>query len=725
MSNQNNENILNQLNNSLKSGRFEDFRLVIQKISPNQIIDQTGNTVLSYLTIKECEDEASWYLSKMNPPTNVKNNEGKTPLILAVERGLHGLLSILSTMDGINEADNKGRNALTIAVLNDDETAVRVLLNRNISIDQIDIFGFSPLSYALVSQNIKLVEILLELSFPKITTFLINNLPDELIYYNFISDFPYKTTLLHMSIFTENMDLFTIALKLSSDLTQKDSNGLTALDLAARMKMTDFVYILSSLGSPNPFFDAIENDDFKTFCDLLDYYGNSVNKNGETALHIAAKYERVNMINILASRFPPIPDFNGNVPYIYATKNTEEILKQKALPYNIRSDMSFKIDSSMTRIRFGQFIDFHKNELSVLQITLKSYNLKHIRNHPAGGVGLLLLDKHLQLIKNLDLLKFEYDIAPLERYIEKIIRSDLFDQMINGLVEASQAAKTHELENPQLWFVYAAIFSWIRTIAYIFFTSTNVFDFPQIGLTSILQHILPMQGQVDEVLYSWFSKNRTDIPMIKKVLIFYKVLVKEAEPFSKPFFPDFSLRNKINELFGNINELNLMLPPSPKFIQDGQYLLIVNDEKLIFVAQANITYVIPIFGIYLKPNLTAKEINIVWHSGSLKMRFEDISYAKFFIHLINSSVKKYQVYEAFLSKEENKNKPFWLIFSYFKNGEIYPSLSLKTVVVKTNNELIDEIYKYSNNLSGIIPSSFRCRPFKFLKEQCSPSILSN
>ena len=717
------DDIRKEIVDSLKSGNFDEFRQKVQKISPNQIIDKNGNSILSFLAFRGCEDEACWYLAKHQPPTNVKNKDGKTPLILSVEKGLHGLMSSLSVMDGLNEVDNNGRSALTTAVLNDDESSVRVLLTRNISIDQIDHFGFSPLAYAFLSQNLKLVEILIDATMPKATTFLINNLPDEMIYYNFSSFFPYKTTLLHMSVFTDNMDLLIIALKLTSDLSQKDSNGLTPLDLAAKMKMSDFVYILSSLGSQNPFFEAIEKDDYKTFCELLDSYGNSVNKNGETALHIAAKYDRTDMIKVLSSRFPPVPDFNGFVPYNYATSQSKEILKQRALTYSVRSNKSFNLDSSMIRIRFGRFIAYHKNELSVLHVTLKSYNLKHLRNHPAGGVGLMLLEKYPEFNKYLDLLQFDYDIAPLERFVEKIIHSSLFDQLINGLGEASQVAKAHDLDNPQLWFVYAAIFTWIRTFAYIFFTSTNVFDFPPMSITSILQHILPMQGQVDEVLYSWFSKNRTDIPMIKKVLIFYKVLVSEAQPYQQPFFPDHSFRSKINELFGNMTEQTLMLPPSQKFIQDGQYLLIVSERILVMVAQGNTSYVIPLFGLYIKPSISAKEIRLVWHAGSMKLRFEDISYAKFFIHLINSSVKKYQIYEVFLSKDENKNKPFWLVFSYLKKGAIYPSLSIKTVIVKNNNELIDEIYNYSYKLSNILPDSFRCHPFKFLRDQCSPSLL--
>ncbi|XP_050390792.1 serine/threonine-protein phosphatase 6 regulatory ankyrin repeat subunit B-like [Patella vulgata] len=93
---------------------------------------------------------------------NLSDNQGKSPLMLAVQSGNTELMELLHQYGAdINQQDNRGKTSLYLAVQNDDLNAVDVLLKMNdCDVNLSDSKGKSPLMLAVQNSNTELIGLL-------------------------------------------------------------------------------------------------------------------------------------------------------------------------------------------------------------------------------------------------------------------------------------------------------------------------------------------------------------------------------------------------------------------------------------------------------------------------------------------------------------------------------------------------------------------------------------
>jgi len=108
-------------------------------------------------------------LSLLNTPdlklnVHKTNKQGNTALHLAAERGHTQVISILLNAGlDVNQTNNNGKNALHFAIEQDHINSVAILLNAaGVDINSQTIYGFTPLHYAALKGNEKIISILLE-----------------------------------------------------------------------------------------------------------------------------------------------------------------------------------------------------------------------------------------------------------------------------------------------------------------------------------------------------------------------------------------------------------------------------------------------------------------------------------------------------------------------------------------------------------------------------------
>ena len=706
-----------------QKNQFDQLKKLVAKVPVKAKFDDLGNTLFLFLVSNEIEDIASWYLMNYNPDTSMKNNEGKTALHIATEKSLHGLITCLIQKQCSEELDNEGRTSLIIAVINGDEAAAKILLLNNRNAETCDKYGLNALSYAMLLQNKNMFDTILKHTQPKQLSFLLTGIPSDIIFIPLPIEFPYKTTILHIAVLTGDIDMLITAIKISSNISACDSNGLTALDIAAKLKLDDFCYILSSLGVHVPLFDAIEKDDFQKFSAFIDLYGNCIDTDGSTPLHYAVKYDRIEMIRIIAARFPSIPNFEGISPYSLASDEAKEVLDKTVNDYTLFGINDFQVNMKIKHLRFAMTLNILLQQLDTIIMILNTFNLQSIHQNTAAAVGIMLIESHPKITKIIEILRYEMNLQGLERFIEGIIHSQAFDSLISSITEMS-SSKPREGENISIYVVISLIFWWIRIIFILFNDGKDVYNLPTTPLTATLYHILQMQTVIDDYLNAVFARERPGIPQFKKIYSILSVHVSDAKLVQTGNLGDHLIKEKIHELFSVDSDNTLMLPPYFSSIADGVYTLIITEGKLLFVSLTSF-FVIPIFGLYIITQKNPNNLILSCHAGSLTLHFEEKTRAKFVCRIINTLTKKYSIPEIFLLKDGSKKVPIWLVFSYMYKRSITPSITIKAAIIKNSSDVISEAEKFYNTLSSVKRDTLRCHPFSFPSEYCSTSVLEN
>lgn len=130
----------------------------------NSRITQDNNTALGFASAKGKTTIVSFLLEQPGIDINLENNDGHSPLMLALMKGHQDVAEQLLEQDNIEVCQHqrlRGRTALHIAAAKGYLHVVKLLLNKGAPINQIDRAGFSALSLATKCCHAKVVRLLL------------------------------------------------------------------------------------------------------------------------------------------------------------------------------------------------------------------------------------------------------------------------------------------------------------------------------------------------------------------------------------------------------------------------------------------------------------------------------------------------------------------------------------------------------------------------------------
>jgi len=265
----NDKNRSNFIYEAIKTGNAAALEVLLQKYEFNiDYKDSSGNTLLhhaifhQYLPIVEL-------LIKKNANLTIANNSGLTPVMLAIQKGLHNIytyiidgsdqtktneyvdlaiqynnvyvINKLLINDTVNNKISEGNTPLHRAILLKSEIhTIDALLKKNALIHALNNHGETPLSLAIKNRKQEIIELLL-----KYTEINDISLPDSTrsLYHQLDGTF----TALCTCVTTNNKSLFNKLITIGCDYTQKDDTGRTLLHHAIRhdRNLQDFFEILS------------------------------------------------------------------------------------------------------------------------------------------------------------------------------------------------------------------------------------------------------------------------------------------------------------------------------------------------------------------------------------------------------------------------------------------------------------------------------------------------
>lgn len=723
------DDIENQIVKAALEENFDKLDNLIKGLPQNQPINEKGYTILMVLIENQCIDACMWFYSKYKPDLTIKNIYGENLLHVAIKNKLPAIVSLLTNNDKVFEIDDKGRNYVIHAVLHRDITSLQILLDHDQSVDSPDKYGMTAIAYAIYFQSLEMLDKLLDINASYLLNFTILEIPPELKGGVTIEKLPYQTTYLHLAIMTGNMSIFIRVIKMFESLTVLDSNSKTPLELAADLCLPDFVYILSSLGSPNPLFEAIITDNYDAFSKLLDKYSNSIDNKGRTPLHYAVMHNRPKMISILSARYSLLPDFEGKLPYHYSENNYFQQIKNFVGSPSIFGSFPYADAESLYSMRFQFFANgiykSLKNTYHLIKDFVKTSNPQYTITH----VGNLIVQYQHQIQTEVKKLFISYESSNLESVIAKIFKSNEFETLLKNINSdiQSQMPKLHDNDAITLSLGYSAVLSWVRALYTLFTISSVTFGNPLSTNTQLLQRYLTHQNIIDDAFTQSISKGQPESVLVRKPYIKYNVVVTDAKPYDKPQSQwDSFVKEKLAQLFNATTENNLMFPPTSKFISSGNNIIILCEAQIIFIVQNSSSVRIPLFGCYLRHvNDSSHEILLVFHSGSCKLKFEDHKSMKSFIEIFNALCQKYFTPESFFNKEESRPRPLNIVFSYINKKSTLPSLTLTVEKISKNLQIYEKYRAFEKTLGPVVTGSLRCHPFQFPKANCSPSFYEN
>lgn len=136
--------------------------LIASGYSPNfySNIDDT----LVHKAVKDNNKEILSLLLNNGYPVDAQNKAGRTPLMIAAEKGYENLILLLiEKAANVNATDLKGNTALILACKNMNPNTVKLLLEQqDISIDKQNDWGLAPIHYACANGDSYSVKYLLE-----------------------------------------------------------------------------------------------------------------------------------------------------------------------------------------------------------------------------------------------------------------------------------------------------------------------------------------------------------------------------------------------------------------------------------------------------------------------------------------------------------------------------------------------------------------------------------
>ena len=148
---------------SVKKGCKSVVEFLLEKnASPDVQYQKTGDTPLS-LAVKSNNEHISTILLENGAHPDSINFYGDTPLIIASQRGYMKMIALLVKAGANpNIANYEGITPLIELVIRSNEKSVEYLIKKsNADINQADIYGNSPLMYAVTNNDIDMTKLLL------------------------------------------------------------------------------------------------------------------------------------------------------------------------------------------------------------------------------------------------------------------------------------------------------------------------------------------------------------------------------------------------------------------------------------------------------------------------------------------------------------------------------------------------------------------------------------
>lgn len=191
-----------------------------------------------------------------NINVNATNNDIETPLHLAVQAENVSMVKLLLETKGINvNAVNQEKNTvLHLAVESNNLKILKILMDsKNINANAQNKSSYCPLYLAIKSENLNVVQLLLKY--------------EDVV----VENCYYKFHLINLAVNIGNADILKLLLKTlkSTDLDEKNYNGLTLLHLAAKSGDVKILKILLKAGADLDVTDKYANDPFNIIMNEL------------------------------------------------------------------------------------------------------------------------------------------------------------------------------------------------------------------------------------------------------------------------------------------------------------------------------------------------------------------------------------------------------------------------------------------------------------------------
>lgn len=149
---------------AIRNKHLEIVQLLITQGANVNLPDKRGSTPLHHCVEANnlpCLD----YLLTCGANTAAKDNGGETPLLIALQFPFDKLLvtTVLENTQDVNVSDNSGFTPLMMAVANDADEEVELLLQRGADINQQDSLGYTATMVAFANANINAAQKLVHL----------------------------------------------------------------------------------------------------------------------------------------------------------------------------------------------------------------------------------------------------------------------------------------------------------------------------------------------------------------------------------------------------------------------------------------------------------------------------------------------------------------------------------------------------------------------------------
>lgn len=147
------------------NGTVADIAFYAQFVSNPNVAEERYGRLPIWVAM---EGEESYTKTKivlsLNPDVNVKNINGQTPAMVALDKRMHGIgiLFLRHKALDITAVDNRGNDYMKYAVLSRSPKAVLEAVGRGVPLDQPDKDGFVPAYWAVKNKDIDVFRVLCE-----------------------------------------------------------------------------------------------------------------------------------------------------------------------------------------------------------------------------------------------------------------------------------------------------------------------------------------------------------------------------------------------------------------------------------------------------------------------------------------------------------------------------------------------------------------------------------
>lgn len=329
--------------NLIKENKFNKLILLIKnnKFKNLNIKDASNNYFISYIVLYNKYNILKILLSKpnINIRLDIIDNDGRNILYNCIKYNYVKLCELLITYDLyniginiINLQDKNGMTSLHYCILYNNETILKLLLNKNASLSIQNNDGDNVLFYSVIHKNFNILTLLLSYV----------PLLDYLNKYNMI--------LLQVLLLVSNNDLVKEVIKKTSNFNNKESiHGMTIIHQIA-------IY------NDNNLFQLLQNYIHKIDINAIDTYGN-------TALHYLIIEKNIILLQKFIESFN---DINFNIVNIDGNTCLHIIF----IIYTSKHDIISNLNDSIFRyIMVNTNLNIQNNEGNTCLYYLTMYNM--------------------------------------------------------------------------------------------------------------------------------------------------------------------------------------------------------------------------------------------------------------------------------------------------------------------------------------------------------------